>query len=108
MFTITPLLRSLDISGSMISVSAGKKFQGGTNYDTDTSANSIVKPNFTIYKTNWSYVIFAFFSKQFVKLPPLNFGKSYCGMPLWPAMDLLVGLSFFGISRNFRLFEGCG
>ena len=32
----------------------------------------------------------------------------HSGVPLWPAMGLLVGLSFFRISWNFRLAEGSG
>ena len=42
-----------------------------------TSANSIVKSNFSINKTGWSCAIFTNFSKQFVMLPPLNFSTSY-------------------------------
>ena len=75
-FAITPLLRSLEIFASIISVSAVEKFKGGTNWHIGTSANSIVKPNFTIYKTNWSCVILAYSSKQFVVLPLLNFSTS--------------------------------
>ena len=51
--------------------------------------NSIAKPNFIIYKTNWSCVIFAHFSKQFM-LPPLNFSTSTLrvtiGMWIWSAL----------------------
>ena len=34
-------------------------------------------------------------------------GELYCdcGVPLWPAMGLLVGLLFFEVSLNFRLVE---
>ena len=79
-FTVTLLLRSLEISASIISVSKGEKFKGGTN--SCTSANSIVKPNLTIFKTDWSCVIFARFSKQFVTVKwgdfrlPSDFGQA--------------------------------
>ena len=35
-------------------------------------------------------------------------GELYCdyGVPLWPAMGLLVGLSFFEVLLNFHLVEG--
>ena len=52
MLTTTPLLRSLEISASIISVSTGEKPKYDTNWHTCTSADSIVKANFTIFKTN--------------------------------------------------------
>ena len=62
--TITPLLGCLEISASITSVSNREKLKGGTSWQTGTSANSIVKPNFTIFKANRSCVIFAHISKQ--------------------------------------------
>lgn len=41
-----------------------REIEGGTSWQTGTSANSIVKPNFTIFKANRSCVIFAHISKQ--------------------------------------------
>ena len=79
-FTITHLLRSLEISAPIISVRAGEKFKGGKTWHGDTSADSIVEPDFTICKTNWSCVIFAYFSKQFVLIPLLNLYS--LGLPL--------------------------
>ena len=54
--------RSLEIFTSIISVSTGDKFKGGKNWRSGTSENSIT-PNFTISKTNWSYVTFTCFPK---------------------------------------------
>ena len=58
-----PSSRSLEIFTSIISVSTGDKFKGGKNWRSGISENSIVTPNFTIFKTNWSYVTFTCFPK---------------------------------------------
>ena len=60
----------------MISISAEGKFKFVTNWHTGTSANSIVKPSFTIFETNWSRVIIVHFSKQFLISPSLDFSVS--------------------------------
>ena len=73
-FTITSLPRSLEISASIILVSEGEKFKGGTHCHTDTSANSIAKSSLTVCKTNLCNT-YPFF-KQFVMIIPLMFSTS--------------------------------
>ena len=104
-FIITPLLRSLEISASIISISTGEKFKDGTNWHTGTLANPIVDPNLTTFKTNWSCLIFGYFSKQFVMLPPLHFSTS--------ALRVSIGMWQFTIllilkSISARSFFICG
>ena len=54
-----------------INIFSFQKREIGTNWYNGISANSIIKPNFTICTTNWSCAIFARFQKFFM-LPPLN------------------------------------
>ena len=105
-FAITPLLRSLEIYALIISVFRGEKFKGGTSWHTVTSANYIVKPNLTIFKTNWSCVVFAHFSKQFVILPRLNFSTSALrvSIGMWRLTILLIRKP---ISARSFLICGC-
>ena len=97
-----------------INIFSFQKREIGKSWYNDTSANSIVNPNFTICTTNWSCAIFVRFSKQFVMLPPLNFPTFSLRVAIgkWQLtiFSILKSISMKSvlIQRSFSSFDVCG
>ena len=96
-----------------INIFTFQKREIGTNWYNGISANSIIKPKFTICTTNWSCAIFARFQKFFM-LPPLNVStfslRVAIGKWQFTIFSILKSISMRSvlIQSSFSSFYVCG